>query len=198
MQFIYPFCVTPSLLRLQLHYITKVIYQLNLLCYPSSFSNLAILWMQDCNQRKYALWKGGRKLSPVSKTDSTVVLHAFSNISDLEFHTNRRGQLSWAVALHWLHGDQLDEGCADDALIVSDGYNKLSGMWTTHPQSFPFYLWLQNLSPFTPKQTPGYLQAKKKNLINTKIKKIVVQRAVSLHVTRATLEETTALAERSW
>lgn len=54
MQFIYPFCVTPSLLRLQLHYITKVIYQLNLLCYPSSFSNLAILRMQDCNQRKYA------------------------------------------------------------------------------------------------------------------------------------------------
>lgn len=160
MQFIYPFCVTPSLLRLQLHYITKVIYQLNLLCYPSSFSNLAILWMQDCNQRKYADLE--MHCGRGAGSSVLLVLHAFSNISDLEFHNNRRGQLSWAVALHWLHGDQLDEGCADDALIVSDGYNKLSGMWTTHPQSFPFYLWLQNLSPFTPKQTPGYLQAKKK------------------------------------
>lgn len=65
------------------------------------------------------------------------------------------------------------------------------------PPKLPILLVITKFKSLYPKTNPWVLAGKKNFLINTKIKKIVVQRAVSLHVTRATLEETTALAERS-
>lgn len=65
------------------------------------------------------------------------------------------------------------------------------------PPKLAILLVITKFKSLYPQTNPWVLAGKKNNLINKKIKKIVVQRAVSLHVTRATLEETTALAERS-
>lgn len=66
------------------------------------------------------------------------------------------------------------------------------------PPKLPILLVITKFKSLYPQTNPWVLAGKKKKFNKYKNKKkIVVQRAVSLHVTRATLEETTALAERS-
>lgn len=65
------------------------------------------------------------------------------------------------------------------------------------PPKLSILLVITKFKSLYPQTNPWVLAGKKKINKYKKLNKIVVQRAVSLHVTRATLEETTALAERS-
>lgn len=65
------------------------------------------------------------------------------------------------------------------------------------PPKLPILLVITKFKSLYPQTNPWVLAGKKINKYKKIIIIILVQRAVSLHVTRATLEETTALAERS-